>query len=44
LVDIHGVLCAVLAPMPPVMFTSSNVLHQSVYSDSGFSSLFNIES
>ena len=36
LVDVHGVLCAVLAPMPPVIFTSSNVLHQSVYSVSVF--------
>ena len=29
LVDVDGVLCAVLAPMPPVALTSPNVLYHS---------------
>ena len=37
LVDIYGVLGTVSAPMPPVIRTPSNVLYQSVYSNSDLS-------
>jgi hypothetical protein len=37
LVDIYGVLGTVSAPMPPVILTPSNVLYQSVYSNSDLS-------
>jgi hypothetical protein len=39
LVDVYGILSAVLAPMPPVNFASSNILHHSNH----FVSIFNYQ-